>query len=514
VFEVKKTVIKENSSGSSSYGQILKSSSIIGGSEAINQIIGLLRTKIVAVLIGPSGVGLVSLYMSAAGFLGVVSQMGLSQSGVREVADANGRSDRGEIAQLAKALRRLCWITGFLGWSLTAALAVFLSQLTFASADHAVPIAILGCTILFTSLVGGSLAVINGLRRISDLAWIQIATALWTTLLAVGVYGVFGQSGIIPVIILTGVIQALVAAYYARKMEIEPVAQAWSATFVYAKKLIGLGVAFMYTGILVNVAGLATKALVVRNLDVSAAGLYQSAWNISVLFATFVLGAMGRDFFPRLTEATSDNRRMGVLVNEQMEIAMLLTLPGVVGVMVFADIVMPVLYSAEFAAASSMLPWMLLGVFARALSWPIGYILLARSEGKLYSISATVFLLFQIALTWVLLPVLGLVGAAIAFAIAEILQCLLYWALAKKAADFRLMKQLVPVFVPSVLFIICAGLLYHLGKPWLTWSLGTLLVFFSLLFSGRSIAQRIDEGSKVHAMLAMLPWGKALFGLK
>lgn len=507
-------VSRTNSSGGSSYGQILKSSSIIGGSEAVNQIIGLLRTKLVAILIGPSGVGLVSLYVSAAGFFGVVSQMGLSQSAVRGVADANGRSDNAEVAQLAHAIRRLCWLTGFLGWIITAVLAVFLSNLTFASTEHAVPIAILGSTILFSSLMGGSVAVINGLRRIGDLAWVQIVTAGWTTLMAVGIYSVYGQEGIIPVIILTGIIQVVVADYYARKIPLQPVTQAWSETFIYAKRLIGMGVAFMYTGILVNISGLVTKALIVRSLEVSAAGLYQAAWNISVLFATFVLGAMGRDFFPRLTECSSDNRRMGVLVNEQMEIAMLLTLPGVVGVMVFADVVMPLLYSSEFSSASTMLPWMLMGVFARSLSWPIGYILMARGEGKLYSLSATIFLVSQIALTWVLLPIFGLVGAAVAFALAEMLQCLLYWLLAKKTAEFRLMKQLVPVFVPSVLFMTSAGILYYFGQPWLTWSIGVFLVFSSLVFSGRSIAQRVEEGSKLLAMLARLPWGKALFGLR
>ena len=47
-----------------SYRRILKSSSIIGGSSVINILIGLLRTKVLAILIGPSGVGLVSLYTS------------------------------------------------------------------------------------------------------------------------------------------------------------------------------------------------------------------------------------------------------------------------------------------------------------------------------------------------------------------------------------------------------------------------------------------------------------------
>ena len=36
-----------------SYGQILKSSSIIGGAQGINYLIGMVRVKLVAVLLGP-----------------------------------------------------------------------------------------------------------------------------------------------------------------------------------------------------------------------------------------------------------------------------------------------------------------------------------------------------------------------------------------------------------------------------------------------------------------------------
>jgi len=50
------------SESSASYRRILKSSSIIGGASFLNIVVGLVRTKILAVLLGPAGVGLVSLY--------------------------------------------------------------------------------------------------------------------------------------------------------------------------------------------------------------------------------------------------------------------------------------------------------------------------------------------------------------------------------------------------------------------------------------------------------------------
>jgi PST family polysaccharide transporter len=81
-----------------SYGQILRSSSIVGGAQAANYLIGLARVKLVAMLLGPTGVGLVGLYMSATGFVGTVSGLGVGSSAVREIVRAYGQGDPQEAA--------------------------------------------------------------------------------------------------------------------------------------------------------------------------------------------------------------------------------------------------------------------------------------------------------------------------------------------------------------------------------------------------------------------------------
>ena len=99
--------MSKSDSGRSSYGTILKSSSIIGGSQAFGYIIGLVRTKFVAILLGPSGVGLVGIYNSIITLTAAVSGMGLGGSGVREISAARGKDDQEEIGQVQLALRLL-----------------------------------------------------------------------------------------------------------------------------------------------------------------------------------------------------------------------------------------------------------------------------------------------------------------------------------------------------------------------------------------------------------------------
>src|SRR5579862_5205928 len=72
------------------YGQILKSSALMGGSTVANIAVSVVRAKAMALLIGPAGVGLVGLHSSILNLTHSVAGMGINQSGVRQIAEAVG----------------------------------------------------------------------------------------------------------------------------------------------------------------------------------------------------------------------------------------------------------------------------------------------------------------------------------------------------------------------------------------------------------------------------------------
>jgi antigen flippase len=420
----------------SSYGQILRSSSIIGGAQAINYIVGLVRTKFVAVLLGPSGVGLVGLYVSIIGFIQTFAQFGINESGVREVAAAAGAEDKEKIAATVKMLRRLSWLTGMIGWALAVVLAWPLSQWTFGSTEHGWAIAFLGVTVLLELVSKGQKALLQGVRRVGDLARIQIAFALLSTVMAVALYWWLREDGIVPVIILTSVTQLFASWWFARRVVVCRVSQRWSETLTGAKGLIQLGSAFMYGALLAAAVGLAIRALIVRDLGVDAAGIYQAAWALSGLFGAFVLQAMGTDFYPRLTAAADSNATVTRLVNEQIEVGLLLALPGVLGAIALASVLVEVFYSAKFTFAAEPMRWFVLGVLGQTVSWPIGMVLAAKGSSSWLYVSRTFGAVLHLGLTVVLLGLSGLQGVAWAFTAYVWIQCLVVFGIGRHLSGF------------------------------------------------------------------------------
>src|SRR5438046_2261670 len=153
-----------------SYLRILKSTALIGGSSVVNIAFGIVRTKAMALFLGPGGVGLMGLYGSIADLAQSLAAMGIQSSGVRQIAEAVGSGDAERIARTAAVLRRITLLLGLVGAVLLATLSRPLSLFTFGSHQRAAGVALLSVAVFLRLVSGGQIAFIQGMRRISDIA--------------------------------------------------------------------------------------------------------------------------------------------------------------------------------------------------------------------------------------------------------------------------------------------------------------------------------------------------------
>jgi enterobacterial common antigen flippase len=487
------------------YSQIIRSSSIIGGAQGINYLVGMVRTKLVAVLLGPSGIGLVGLYTSTTGMLSTVSALGIGSSGVREVAEAYGSGVDERVASTAIALRRACWITGLFGWILSVLLAYPLSYWAFESSGHAPAIAVLGATILLGALSSAQTAILQGTRRIGDLAKLNIISVLAGSVIAVGLYALLRERGIIPVLIATSAINLAFSWWFARRIKTAAVEQSWTETAQHIRRLVSLGVAFMWSGLLAAVVALAIRAVIVRELGLDANGIYQAAWGISGMFAGFVLGAMVADFYPRLTGVAHDHIQVNQLVNEQTEIGVLLTLPGLMATLSFAPWVIRLFYSEKFVSGETLLPWFVLGIFGQVVSWPLGIILIAKGAKGWYAFAESSASILKLLFSLILLYQIGLQGTAIAYPLLYSVYTAIVFFICRGLTDFSWTTATIRLLIISgTLIIIAFGATVFLPKA-LGVGAGAVLTALTSFYSLASILRRLGSEHRATRCISTIP---------
>jgi enterobacterial common antigen flippase len=420
-----------------SYGQILKSTAWVGGTSVLNIAIGAVRTKAMALLLGPAGFGLFGLYGSIIEVAQSIAGMGINSSGVRQIAESAGSANPERIARTAAVLRRTSVVLGLLGGILLVALSRQVSILTFGNSQHAVAVSLLSMAVFFRLVSAGQSALIQGMRCISDFAKVGLFGALFGLLLGVPVVYFFREQGVAPSLVAVAGMTVLTSWWYSRKVEVQTRPMTIADVGREASGLLKLGFAFMASSFMMMGTAYLVRITVLHKVSIEATGLYQSAWTLGGLYVAFILQAMGADFYPRLTASAEDHPSCNRLVNEQARVGMLLAGPGGLATLTFAPIVIELFYSAKFAAAVPVLQWVCLGAVLRVIVWPMGYIILAKGRQNLFMITELAWTVVHLSLAWICVSQFGLNGAGIAFFGSYVFHGLLIYSIVRRLTGFR-----------------------------------------------------------------------------
>jgi enterobacterial common antigen flippase len=421
----------------SSYRDILRSSAAVGGASLVNVVVGILRTKVLAVLLGPAGVGLMGAYQLIIDLAKSAAHLGINSSGVRQIAETVGSGDRARLARTATVLRAATLACATLGALTVWALSPLVAEATFGSQGRSTEVALLGAAVFFGVVGAGQLALMQGMRRIGDLSKAGIAGSMAGAATTVLLVYWLQERGIVLSLIAVALLSVAIGAWFLSKAGLtrSPVTRAQFSE--ETALLLKLGLAMMTSNLLALGAAYVARAMVLQHAGLDAAGLYQAAWTLGGLYIGFVLQAMSTDFYPRLVTAIQDSGRSNRLVNEQAQVSLLLAGPGVVGTLALAPLVIGLLYTSEFSGAVETLRWICLGMALRIITWPMGFLLVAANRRLLSVGTDLAWSVFMVAAAWLLIPPLGALGAGIAFFLSYVLHGAMMYPLVRRLYGFR-----------------------------------------------------------------------------
>ena len=476
-----------NNSEGSSHGQILRSSVLIGGSQALVLLVGVARTKILAVLLGPAGFGLMSVYMAIGDLAAGIASLGVDRSGVREIAVAVGSGEEERIASTSKVVKQLSLVLGVAGALLLVVVSPFVAQATFGEDSFAIGVAIIALMVLCKVITGGQMALVQGLRRIRDLAIIGIVGALVGGLLSVTVVFYYGEDSVAFAVVGIAVGALIVSLWFSRPARIGLSAPANNDFRRHAGNLIKLGFAFMASAILMLGASYVVRILVIRFEGLQAAGFYQAAWALGGLYVGTILQAMGADFYPRLSASISDSKKVNRLVNEQTHVSLLLAGPGIAATIGGSSVLLALFYSAEFVEATSVLHWVCFGMALRVITWPIGYIIVAHGRQVIFFLTELVWAVVNVLLSWLSVIQFGLVGVGVAFFLSYVLHSFMIYPIVRNLTGFRWTRANIQLGILYLALTSLTLIVVQVLSPWQAFAFGAAIFVVTGLLSVKSL---------------------------
>lgn len=478
------------------YGHVLKYTGIFGGVQGLNILMGLVRNKLVAVILGPAGMGLASLFNTTVNFISQVTNLGLPVSAVKHLSEVVDSGDSGLINRQIRIIRAWALLTAIIGMIVCIVAGPILSSSVFAWGDHTLHFVLLAPAVGLLAITGGETAILKASRRLRQLAAIQIYTVLASIFISVPIYFFFGESGIVPVILLMALATMLLTVFYSYRFY--PLLLRGSRGLLgEGTQMVRLGLAFVFGGIITSGSEILTRSFLNVYGTLAEVGLYNAGYMLIMTFAGIVASAMEADYFPRLSAVNTDREAVNTTVNRQIEVSMLLLSPMLVLFIIGLPILLPLLYSSRFVPVVAMTQVAAFSIYLKVITTPMEYITLAKGHSVAFVVLDAVFFIVQVALIMLFYRFWGLFGTGVALSlsyVAELAVILLYAGLRYR---YFLSSRVCLYALAQLPLGIAAYVLTLFASGWLYWLLGTAIFLFSAAFSLYILYQKTSLWNKL-----------------
>jgi O-antigen/teichoic acid export membrane protein len=483
---------KEVLDNQSSYRQIMKATSIFGGVQVFQIIVGIIRSKFIAVLLGPIGMGIFGLLTSSIGLISALTSFGLSTSAIKDIAAAHSTGNKIRISTISKVFKRWLWATGLLGTLLTALFSPWLSEFAFGNKDYTWAFIWISITLLLNQISAGQGALLRGMRQIRYVAQSGMIGSIIGLITTIPLFYFFGIKGIVPAIIISAATSLVLTWFYANKLDIKSIYVSKARTVAEGRGMMKMGFMISLSGLITLVASYFVRIYISNNGGIEEVGLYNAGFAIINTYVGMIFMAMSTDYYPRLSAVALDNEECKNVINQQAEIAILILAPIIIIFLVFINWVVIIFYSAKFIPINEMILYAAMGIFFKAVSWSIAFIFLAKGESKLFFWNELLTNAYLLALNITGYYLWGLTGLGVSFLIAYILYLIQVSIVTQLKYEFSFTPALIKIFSFQILVAIgCFIAVKLLISPY-SYGVGLFLIIISFMHAYNELDNRLD----------------------
>ena len=422
---------------SNEYKDIAKTNLIFGGVKLLQVIVNILKTKIVAVFLGPIGVGIQIMLINAITTFYQFANLGIAQSTVRELSVSQEDNKKRKIV---KAVRFITVLLGIISSIIFFICAPLFSEMLFGKDTFAWMLRIVSVSLFFESISNTEIAILQGLRRIKALSIASLISSILVLIISIPLYYYWKDKAIPYVLAFGYALTTIIYVIFRNKYKYSN-KMPYKELIDTSKPIFSLGFALMASNGVMSIFALLTSTFIYRIGSSEDLGLFSAASTCTYSAINILVAILAADYFPRLSSVISNLDEAKELVNKQIDLLLAILTPIVGFIIIFPSLFLNLLYSSKFDSASDAVQLMALSLFFRIIWHCFSYIILAKGDKKIYffvdaCFGNGIFMLLNLFGFWLF----GLSGIAVSFIVASIIVCIILYIVISNKYNFNISR--------------------------------------------------------------------------
>ena len=433
--------------------------------------------------------------------------LGLSSAVPRFLA---AETDRDRIREDFLSTSSVVFVSGAAFSILLFVISDYLAALIFKDVNLSFYVKLASILVFFTSMTRLTLVFFQMQRRIGLYATLQLGhTASQVVLIILFLLLGYKLVGVITAVAVSGMLFCFIQLFVVlRQVGLH------SPRFLNIKSYLKWGVPLTPSSMILWIIRGSDRYMVSYFIGVTAAGVYSAAYRLGD-YASFVLTALSIVLYPTIVKSYEKGNigETTKYLKYSLKYFMMIAIPSAFGLSILAEPLLSILTRPEFLAGVSVVPFVAFGAVLFGFYRICLYIIYIANKTYLTVRLLGASAALNIILNIILIPRMGIVGAAIASLIAHGILGMLTLILSRRYLEFDLsipfiLKSTVaaaimmlciwlinPETITLVILSICVGVLVYFGVLLLIRGLRKSEIVFFMNFAKDSLRKIYPTGS-------------------
>lgn len=471
------------------YKEVFKSTFLFAFVRVFQMLVGIVRNKLVAIILGPTGIGIIELYTKTTELVKKGAGLGVSQSALRDISSAKAKDNPETYHKIMVVTKSVVAFTSLFGLLVTILLSPLLSIWTFGDHMRTIPYAILSIVVFFSIRTEIQTSILKGVRAQRHLAISNMTGSVAGLVVSIPIYYIWGESGIVPALIINAAVAFLCTNYFVNQIHFKHVKITWKETYITASPMIKVGVLLMAVGILDSIIAVVISSFLRSKGGLDVVGFYHAGHTLVARYIGIIASSLIMDYYPRLSAVYDNNLKVKDELNKQTKIGLLFILPLATIFVLLTPQLIELLYTKDFSSVVHFTDFAIYGAVFNILAECIMMILVAKQTAILYLLISFVVRALALPTYMFLFIQYGLTGLGIAYLFDYFIRIIIFSSIVYRKYRISLDYNSMILFLITQISIIMMYAIRHIELWYIKYSLAFVLTFTVSTYTNKKLKQ-------------------------